>query len=62
MNGEKHDAIHATVEHCERNSGLRFARTIFLSTMARDQSYMDGVWFSQDADNQTSSDQGLLNQ
>jgi len=43
-------ALHATVEHCEKNTGLRFARTTFLSTLARDDKYMEGVWFSKDPD------------
>jgi len=46
----KHSALHATIEHTEKNSGLRFARTVFLSTLAKDKNYMDGVWFSEDAD------------
>jgi len=58
----KHSALHATVEHCERNSGLRFARTYFLSTLARDEKYLEGMWLSSDADHQRPSDQGLLNQ
>ena len=29
-------ALHATIEHCEKNTGLRFARTLFLSTLAKD--------------------------
>ena len=61
-NDGKHSALHATIEHTEKNSGLRFARTVFLSTLAKDQQYMDGFWFSEDADHQTSSQQGLLNQ
>mmetsp|Transcript_31333 Transcript_31333/g.38812 ORF Transcript_31333/g.38812 Transcript_31333/m.38812 type:complete len:179 (+) Transcript_31333:781-1317(+) len=58
----KHGALHATVEHCEKNSGLRFARTLFLTTLARDENYLDGVWLGQDPDNQAASEQGLLNQ
>ena len=46
----KHSALHATIEHNEKNSGMRFARTTFLQTLAKDQNYMDGVWFSEDAD------------
>lgn len=52
----KHAALHATVEHCERNSGLRFARTTFLSTLAKDESYMDGVYFGLDPDQRSPSD------
>ena len=58
----KHSAIHATIEHNEKNSGMRFARTFFLSTLVADEKYMDGVWFSEDADHKIPSDQGLLNQ
>lgn len=52
----KHSALHATVEHCERNSGLRFARTTFLSTLARDENYMDGVYFSEDPDQRSANE------
>lgn len=45
--------LHSTIEHCEKNTGLRFARTLFLSTLARDDKYMDGVWFSKDSDLQS---------
>jgi hypothetical protein len=36
-NDGRHSALHATIEHTEKNSGLRFARTVFLSTLAKDQ-------------------------
>lgn len=59
----KHSALHSTIEHNEKNSGLRFARTLFLSTLVKgDQKYMDGVFFSEDADHKITSEQGLLNQ
>ena len=32
----KHSALHATIEHNERSSGMRFARTMFLQTLAKD--------------------------
>lgn len=42
---------------------MRFARTVFLSTLASaDTKYMDGVYFSEDADLQAPSDEGMLNQ
>ena len=59
LNGEQ-AALHATIEHVERNSGLRFARTIFLSTLAKDDKYMEGVYFSGDADLRAPSQSGSL--
>ena len=33
--------LHMTVEYCEKNSSLRFARTFFLNTLG-EESYMEG--------------------
>jgi len=49
----QNSALHTTFEHIEKNSGLRFARTFFLSTLPRDEKYMEGVWFSRDLDHQS---------
>ena len=43
-------SLHATVEHTEKNSGIRFARTVFLQTLVKDERYMEGIWFSDEAD------------
>ena len=50
-----------TIEHTEKNTCLRFARTMFLTTLVRNEHYMKDVWFSDDEDLQTTSEQGFFN-
>ena len=51
-----------TLEHTEKNTSIRFARTMFLTTLVRDENYMKGVYFVDDKDEWTTSEQGLNNQ
>ena len=58
----RHTALHMTLEHTEKNTSIRFARTMFLTTLVRDENYMKGVYFVDDKDEWTTSEQGLNNQ
>ena len=51
-----------TLEHTEKSTSIRFARTMFLTTLVRDENYMKGVYFTDDKDEWTASEQGLANQ
>ena len=51
-----------TLEHAEKNTSIRFARTMFFTTLVKGDDYMKDVWFSDDDDLRTVSEQGLLNQ
>ena len=46
----RHTALHMTLEHIEKNTSIRFARTMFLTTLVKDENYMKDVWFSDDDD------------
>lgn len=58
----RHTALHMTLEHTEKSTSIRFARTMFLTTLVRDENYMKGVYFTDDKDEWTASEQGLANQ
>ena len=57
----RHTALHMTLEHTEKSTSIRFARTMFLTTLVKDENYMKDVYFSDDEDLRTSSAQGLAN-
>ena len=46
----RHTALHMTIEHTEKNTSIRFARTMFLTTLVKDENYMKDVWFTDDED------------
>tara|TARA_B110000285_G_scaffold214596_1_gene260129 strand:+ start:1104 stop:1409 length:306 start_codon:yes stop_codon:yes gene_type:complete len=61
MNHEQKDsAQHFTIEYVEKNTGLRFARTYFLTNLS--QNYMRNIYFSQDPDFRTPNEQGKVNE
>lgn len=51
-----------TLEHCEKRSSIRFARTYFLTPLIKDENYFKGCDFSLDEDVTKPSEQGLNNQ
>jgi hypothetical protein len=39
-----------TIEYCEKRSSIRFARTYFLTPLAKDDNYLKDVNFTSDQD------------
>lgn len=48
------------MEYVEKNTGLRFARTYFLTNLS--QNYMRNCYFSDDPDLRSTSEQGKINE
>ena len=48
----RHTALHMTLEHTEKSTSIRFARTMFLTTLVKED-YMKDVYFSDDEDLRT---------
>jgi hypothetical protein len=45
---KKQNCLHLTLEHCEKSSSIRFARTYFLTPLAKDENYLQGCRFTTD--------------
>jgi hypothetical protein len=59
INHEDNDStVHFTMEYVEKNSGLRFARTYFLSNLS--QNYMRNIYFSQEEEFRKPSPNGKI--
>jgi len=58
--GNNDSALHFTMEFVEKNTSLRFARTYFLQNLS--QNYMRNCHFSQDEEEQVTSEQGKCNE
>jgi hypothetical protein len=52
--------LHFTLEYVEKNSGLRFARTYFLSNLS--QGYMRNMYFSQEEEHRRTAPQGKVHE
>lgn len=59
---KKQNCLHLTFEYCEKTASIRFARTYFLTPLAKDEQYLQGCNFTDDADLNAPSEQGLKNQ
>lgn len=61
INHDENDStVHFTIEYVEKNSGLRFARTYFLSNLS--QNYMRNIYFSQDEEFRRPAPQGKVHE
>jgi hypothetical protein len=47
---KKQNCLHMTFEHCDKSSSIRFARTYFLTTIAKDEDYLKGCSFTTDTE------------
>lgn len=47
---KKQNCLHLTLEHCEKSSSIRFARTYFLTPIVKDEQYLKGCSFTSDSD------------
>ena len=47
---KKQNCLHITLEYCDKATSLRFARTYFLTPLARDDEYLKGCSFRTDSE------------